>query len=97
MRNEQLADILRPSSFDGIVGQSHLFGPRGAVRRMVESGRITNMIFFGPPGTGKTTAAAVIAARSGMEFRRLNCTSATLSEVKEVLAETANIFGSGGI
>ncbi len=97
MRNEQLADILRPTSFDGIVGQSHLFGPRGAVRRMVESGRVTNMIFFGPPGTGKTTAASVIAARSGMTFRRLNCTSASLADVKEVLAETSNIFGLGGI
>ena len=83
MRNEQLADILRPDSFDTIVGQAHLFGPRGVVRRMVESGRVTNMIFFGPPGTGKTTAAAVIAARSGMLFRRFNCTSATLSEVKD--------------
>ena len=97
MRNAQLADILRPTDFDQIVGQQHLFGPRGAVRRMVESGRITNMIFFGPPGTGKTTAASVIAACSGMEFRRLNCTSASLAEVKEVLAETSNIFGSGGI
>lgn len=97
MRNEQLADILRPDSFDTIVGQAHLFGPRGVVRRMVESGRVTNMIFFGPPGTGKTTAAAVIAARSGMLFRRFNCTSATLSEVKEVLAETNNVFGAGGV
>lgn len=97
MKNQQLADILRPTTFEEIVGQSHLFGPKGAVRRMVESGRITNMIFFGPPGTGKTTAAAVIAARSGMEFRRLNCTSASLSDVKEVLAETANVFGAGGI
>ena len=97
MKNQQLADILRPTTFEEIVGQSHLFGPRGAVRRMVESGRITNMIFFGPPGTGKTTAAAVIAARSGMEFRRLNCTSASLSDVKDVLAETANVFGAGGI
>lgn len=97
MRNEQLADLLRPDSFDTIVGQSHLFGPRGVVRRMVESGRITNMIFFGPPGTGKTTAAALIAKQSGMVFRRLNCTSASLSDVKNVLAETANVFGAGGI
>ena len=97
MRNEQLADVLRPDSFDTIVGQQHLFGPRGVVRRMVESGRVTNMIFFGPPGTGKTTAAAIIAKQSGMVFRRLNCTSASLSDVKEVLAETANVFGAGGI
>lgn len=97
MRNEQLADILRPDSFDTIVGQRHLFGERGVVRRMVESGRITNMIFFGPPGTGKTTAAAIIAKQSGMVFRRLNCTSASLSDVKQILAETANVFGAGGI
>ncbi|MBQ9097861.1 MAG: replication-associated recombination protein A [Clostridia bacterium] len=97
MRNEQLADILRPDSFDTIVGQTHLFGPRGVVRRMVENGRITNMIFFGPPGTGKTTAAAIIAKQSGMVFRRLNCTSASLNDVKQVLAETANVFGAGGI
>ena len=97
MRNEQLADMLRPDSFDTIVGQEHLFGPRGVVRRMVESGRITNMIFFGPPGTGKTTAAAIIAAQSGMLFRRLNCTSASLNDVKQVLAETNNVFGVGGI
>jgi len=97
MRNEQLADILRPTTFDAIVGQAHLFGPRGVVRRMVESGRVTNMIFFGPPGTGKTTAAAVIAKMSGMTFYRLNCTTASLSQVKDVLSETNNLFGSGGV
>ena len=97
MRNEPLADALRPRDFDTIVGQEHLFGERGVVRRMVESGRITNMIFYGPPGTGKTTAAAIIAAKSGMTFRRFNCTSATLSEVKEALSETNNVFGAGGI
>ena len=97
MRNEQLADILRPDSFDTIVGQTHLFGKNGVVRRMVAGGRITNMIFFGPPGTGKTTAASIIAKQSGMTFRRLNCTSASLSDVKQVLSESSNIFGAGGI
>lgn len=97
MKNEQLADLLRPTTFDEIVGQSHLFGPRGVVRRMIENGRVTNMIFFGPPGTGKTTAASIIAKQSGMTFRRLNCTSASLAQVKEILSETANVFGAGGI
>ena len=76
IRNAQLADLLRPKTFDDIVGQEHLFGPRGVIRRMVEGGRITNMIFYGPPGIGKTTAAEIIAAQSGMLFRRLNATSA---------------------
>lgn len=94
---EQLADLLRPQDFDGIVGQDHLFGARGVIRRMCAGGRITNMIFYGPPGTGKTTAAGIIARRSGMTFRRLNATSASLSDIKDVLGETANLFGSGGL
>lgn len=97
MKNAQLADLLRPKSFDEMVGQEHLFGARGVIRRMVESGRITNMIFYGPPGTGKTTAAEIIAAHSGMTFRRLNATSASLADVKQILAETDNVFGGGGV
>ena len=97
MRNAQLADLLRPKSFDDIVGQAHLFGPRGVLRRMVEGGRVPNMIFFGPPGTGKTTAAGIIAEQSGMYFRKLNATSASLSDVRDVIAETNNIFGAGGV
>ena len=97
MKNRQLADLLRPRSFDEIVGQDHLFGERGVVRRMVKSGRITNMIFFGPPGTGKTTASHVIAAESGMNFYKLNATTASLSDVKDILAGTDNLFGAGGI
>ncbi len=95
--NEQLADILRPASFNDIVGQDALFGPRGTVRRMLESGRMTNMIFYGPPGTGKTTAASVIAAQSGMVFRKLNATSASLADVKAVIAETNTVFSTGGL
>lgn len=97
MKNAQLADLLRPEDFDGIVGQEHLFGERGIVRRMLAGGRITNMIFYGPPGTGKTTAASIIAKMSGMTFRKLNATSASLSDVKDVIRETGNIFGAGGI
>lgn len=96
MRNAQLADILRPQTIDDIAGQKHLFGERGVIRRMMEGGRITNMIFFGPPGTGKTTAASIIAKQSGMDFHKLNATSASLSEVKEVLNGSASLFGSNG-
>lgn len=96
-KNEVLADILRPQTFDDIVGQNHLFGERGILRRMMEKGRMTNMIFFGPPGTGKTTAASIIAKQSGMDFYRINATSASLSDVKDIIAQTNNVFGFGGI
>lgn len=97
MRNAQLADILRPQTIDEIVGQTHLFGERGIIRRMMNGGRITNMIFYGPPGTGKTTAAGVIANTSGMAFHKFNATSASISDVKEVLNSTSNIFAASGI
>ena len=97
IQNAPLADALRPKTLDDIVGQTHLFGNNGVIRRMVESGRMTNMIFFGPPGTGKTTAASVIAASSGMEFHKLNATTASLQDVKDILAQTEGIFGSNGI
>lgn len=96
MRNAQLADLLRPQTIDDIVGQGHLFGERGVIRRMLMGGRLTNMIFFGPPGTGKTTAASIIAKQSGMDFHKLNATSASLSDVKEILAGSASLFGSRG-
>ena len=97
MKHGQLADLLRPQNLNDIVGQDHLFGERGVIRKMLDGGRITNMIFFGPPGTGKTTAASIIAKQSGMEFRKLNATSASLADVKNVISETGNLFGSNGI
>ena len=97
MENKQLADLMRPTTFDDIVGQDHLFGKNGVVRKMIENGRITNMIFFGPPGTGKTTASRVIASLSGMTFHKLNATTASLSDVKDVLRETGNMFSERGI
>ena len=97
MRNTQLADLMRPKNFDEIVGQKHLFGERGVVRKMTSAGRINNMIFYGPPGTGKTTAASIIAENSGMVFHRLNATTASLQDVKDIANQTNNVFGSGGI
>lgn len=97
MKNTPLADILRPKTFDDIVGQEHLFGKNGAIRRMIAGGRMPNMIFYGPPGTGKTTAATIIAAQSDMEFHRLNATTASLADVKAVLTATGNVFGADGV
>jgi putative ATPase len=97
MQRTPLAELIRPTSFDDIVGQSHLFGKNGVVRRLCDSGRIPNMIFYGPPGTGKTTAAEIIARESDMVFHRLNATTASLSDVKDIIAQTDNVFGSGGI
>ena len=96
-KNEVLADILRPQTFDDMVGQAHLFGERGILRRMMDKGRMSNMIFFGPPGTGKTTAANIIAKQSGMDFYKINATSASLSDVKDIISQTNNVFGFGGI
>ncbi len=97
MNHTPLAELLRPKTFEDMVGQDHLFGEKGVLRKMCDSGRVTNMIFYGPPGTGKTTAAELVAARSGMTFSRLNATTASLADVKEVLSSTAGMFGTGGI
>ena len=97
MRTAQLADLLRPESLDDLVGQDHLFGRSGIIRRMLSNGRITNMIFFGPPGTGKTTAARIIAKASGMTYHQLNATTASLQDVKDLLQDTKNIFGTNGL
>ena len=97
MTNRPLADKLRPVTFDDIAGQKHLISEKGVIRRMVSAGRITNMIFYGPPGTGKTTVANIIAKNSDMELYRLNATTASLSDVKDVIAQSNSVFSSRGI
>lgn len=97
MLNRPLADRARPTCFDEIVGQRHLFGENGAIRKMIGQNYITNMIFYGPPGTGKTTAANIIASSSNMRLHKLNATSASLADIRQVISETSSVFGSGGI
>lgn len=91
-----LADRLRPRTFDEIAGQAHLVGKNGILRRLTEGGRIPNMVFFGPPGTGKTTVANIIAEMSGMQLFKLNATTASISDIKDVISSTENMFSSNG-
>ena len=96
MTNQPLADKLRPLTFDDVVGQEHLVSKNGVIRNMIASGRVTNMIFFGPPGTGKTTVANIIAKNSDMQLYKLNATTASLSDIKEVINQSVNVFASKG-
>lgn len=97
MPNQPIADRMRPKNLSEMVGQPHLFGKNGVIRRVLQQNHLTNMIFYGPPGTGKTTLAGIIAKMSGMELCKLNATTATTADVKEVIAKSQSMFGSDGI
>ena len=84
MSTKPLAERLRPTSFDEVVGQQHLIGKNGIIRKLIENNRIPNMIFYGPPGTGKTTVANIIAHMSDMQLYKLNATTASISDIKDV-------------
>ena len=89
-----LADEIRPTSFDDIVGQEHIMG---LLRRIVDSGKIPNMIFYGPSGTGKTTVANIIAAQSGRKLHKLNATTASLSDIKDIIAQLDTFLSPNGV
>ncbi len=92
-----LADEIRPRTLDEVVGQKHLIGPNGLLRRLIESGTSANMIFYGPSGTGKTTIANIIAERTNKTLRKLNATTASLSDVKDVIADVGTLMAPGGV
>lgn len=92
-----LADEIRPKSLDDVVGQQHILGSDGLLRRIVESGSTPNMIFYGPSGTGKTTVARIIAEKTQRSLRKLNATTAGISDIKQIIDELDTFLTPGGV
>ncbi len=92
-----LADEIRPQTIDEMVGQEHILGENGMLRRIVESGSIPNMIFYGPSGTGKTTAARIIAQNTNRTLRKLNATTAGIADIKAIIDELDTMLCPGGV
>ena len=92
-----LADEIRPKDLDEVVGQQHILGKDGLLRRIVESGSTPNMIFYGPSGTGKTTVARIIADRTQRSLRKLNATTAGIADIKRIIDELDTFLTPGGV
>ena len=92
-----LADLIRPKQLSEVFGQEHILGENKILDRIVKSGRISNMIFYGPPGVGKTTVANIIAEKSGKIFYKLNATNASLKDIQEITKELDTFLGVNGV
>lgn len=95
--NAPLADRIRPKTLDDVVGQQHILGPNKVLRRIIESGTIPNMVFYGPSGVGKTTVASIIAKQSHMHLCKLNGTTASTADIRDVVAQVNTLQAVNGV
>ena len=94
---QPLADLLRPQTLDEVYGQSHILGEGAILRRLIDGGNIPHMIFYGPSGTGKTTVANIIAKQTNRTLYKLNATTASTADIKEITAQLDTFLAPNGI
>lgn len=94
---QPLADLLRPNTLDDVFGQEHILGRGAVLRRLIDSGNIPNMIFYGPSGTGKTTVANIIAKQTNRTLYQLNATTASTADIKNIVAQLDTFMAPNGV
>lgn len=95
--NRPFAELIRPSEISQVVGQQHILGKDRLIRRIIEEKKMINLIFFGPPGTGKTTVAEILAANSNLEYHKLNATYSKTQDIRDITAQINTFSGYRGI
>ena len=94
---QPLADLLRPQTLDEVVGQEHILGEGAVLRRLIESGNIPNMVFYGPSGTGKPTVANIIAQKTNRTLYKLNATTASTADIREITGQLDTLLAPNGV
>ena len=94
---QPLADLLRPTTLDEVYGQEHILGENAILRRLIASGNVPNMIFYGPSGTGKTTVANIIAKQTNRTLYKLNATTASTADIKEIVSQLDTFMAPNGV
>jgi putative ATPase len=94
---QPLADLLRPQSLDEVYGQEHILGKGAILRRLIDSGHIPNMVFYGPSGTGKTTVANIIAKQTNRTLYKLNATTASTADIKQIVSQLDTFMAPNGV
>ena len=94
---QPLADLLRPTNLDEVYGQEHILGQGAVLRRLIDSGKVPNMIFYGPSGTGKTTVANIIAKQTNRALYTLNATTASTADIKNIVAQLDTFMAPNGV